>query len=67
MDCNLNLIKTSLKMRLLTEKSSEYIASRWVGCAGGYGIQGRAKGFFPFISGCFSNVIGLHFQSSLVY
>lgn len=58
---NLNLVKTSLKMRLLTEKEiNEYIASKeWVGCAGGYGIQGRAKGFFPFISGCFSNVIGL--------
>ncbi len=57
----LNLVKTSLKMRLLTEKEiNEYIASKeWVGCAGGYSIQGRAKGFFPFISGCFSNVIGL--------
>lgn len=58
---NLNLVKTSLKMRLLTEKEiNEYIASKeWVGCAGAYGIQGRAKSFFPFISGCFSNVIGL--------
>ena len=48
-------------MRLLTDKEiNEYIASKeWVGCAGAYGIQGRAKSFFPFISGCFSNVIGL--------
>ena len=56
-----NLVKTSLKMRLLTDKEmKEYIASnQWLGCAGGYSIQGRAKAFFPFISGCFSNVIGL--------
>ena len=24
-----------------------------------YSIQGRAKGFFPFISGCYSNIVGL--------
>ena len=58
---SLNLVKTSLKMRLLTEKEiKEYVASKeWLGCAGAYSIQGKAKGFFPFISGCFSNVIGL--------
>ena len=57
----LNLVKTSLKMKLLTEEEiNSYIGSEeWVGCAGGYSIQGRAKAFFPFISGCFSNVIGL--------
>ena len=57
----LKLVKTVLKMRLLTEKEIKaYIASReWVGCAGAYSIQGRAKCFFPFISGCYSNVIGL--------
>ena len=57
----LNLVKTSLRMRLLTEKEiKKYIASKeWVGCAGAYSIQGRAKSFFPYISGCFSNVIGL--------
>ncbi len=58
---SLNLVKTSLKMRLLTEEEIiVYIASgEWEGAAGGYSIQGRAKSFFPFISGCFSNVIGL--------
>ena len=57
----LNLVKTSLKMRLLTDKEIlDYIDSNeWVGCAGAYSIQGSAKSFFPFISGCFSNVIGL--------
>ena len=57
----LNLVKTTLRMRLITENEIKaYIASsEWVGCAGAYSIQGRAKGFFPFISGCLSNVIGL--------
>ncbi|MDC3081800.1 Maf family protein [Paracoccaceae bacterium] len=58
---SLNLVKTSLKMRLLIEEEIEaYISSKeWLGCAGAYSIQGRAKVFFPIISGCFSNVIGL--------
>ena len=57
----LNLVKTSLKMSLLSEKEIKtYIESReWVGCAGAYSIQGRAKSFFPLISGCLSNVVGL--------
>ena len=55
------LVKTSLKMRLLSTKEiNDYIACReWVGSAGAYRIQGRAKTFIPFISGCFSNVVGL--------
>ena len=58
---SLNLVKTTLKMKLLSEKEiTDYIACReWVGSAGAYSIQGRAKTFFPFISGCFSNVVGL--------
>ena len=58
---SLNLVRTVLKMRLLNENEiSTYIATReWVGCAGAYSIQGRAKCFFPFISGCHSNVVGL--------
>ena len=62
---NLKLVKTVLKMRLLTEKEiREYIESReWVGCAGAYSIQGKAKCFFPFISGCYSNVVGLPLPS----
>ena len=62
---NFKLVKTVLKMRLLTEKEiMSYIASgEWIGCAGGYSIQGRAKCFFPFISGCYSNVVGLPLPS----
>ena len=52
-------------MKLLAEEEIKaYIKSReWVGCAGAYSIQGRAKCFFPFISGCHSNVIGLPLPS----
>ena len=62
---NLKFVKTVLKMRLLTEEEiEEYIETReWVGCAGAYSIQGRAKCFFPFISGCYSNVVGLPLPS----
>ncbi len=62
---NFKLVGTILKMRLLTEKEIiAYIAcGEWIGCAGGYSIQGRAKCFFPFISGCYSNVVGLPLPS----
>ena len=61
----LKLVKTILKMKLLTEEEIEaYIESReWLGCAGAYSIQGKAKCFFPFISGCYSNVVGLPLPS----
>ncbi len=57
----LGLVKTVLKMKLLTDKEIiTYLDSReWMGCAGAYSIQGKAKCFFPFISGCYSNVVGL--------
>ena len=58
-------VKTTMKMRLLTEEEIRaYIDSReWEGCAGAYSIQGSAKSFFPFISGCYSNVVGLPLPS----
>ncbi len=61
----LKLVKTILKMRVLSQEDiRQYIDSReWVGCAGAYSIQGRAKCFFPFISGCYSNVVGLPLPS----
>ena len=61
----MKLVKTVLKMRLLTEEEIRaYIEYReWVGCAGAYSIQGKAKCFFPFISGCYSNVVGLPLPS----
>jgi septum formation protein len=39
---------------------SSYIRSQeWRGKAGGYAIQGIASVFIPFISGSYSNVVGL--------
>ena len=43
-----------------TAMLDRYIASgEWQGKAGGYGIQGLAAAFIPFISGSYSNVVGL--------
>ena len=54
-------VKTTLKMRTMTSQDIEQylFTDEWKGCAGGYRIQGRATQFFPFISGCFTNIIGL--------
>jgi septum formation protein len=46
--------------RLTREEMASYLASgEWRGKAGGYAIQGRAAAFVPFISGSYSNVVGL--------
>jgi septum formation protein len=34
-------------------------SGEWQGKAGGYAIQGRAAGFIAWISGSYSNVVGL--------
>lgn len=55
------LVKTTLKMKNLSKTEIEnYLnSSEWINKAGSYSIQGAAISFFPFISGCYSNVIGL--------
>ena len=55
-------------MRLLTtDEINSYIASReWEGCAGAYSIQGKAKSFFPFISGCFSKLSKITFDENTI-
>jgi septum formation protein len=46
--------------RLSAAEIDRYIDSdEWRGKAGGYAIQGRAASFAPFISGSYSNVVGL--------
>ena len=46
--------------RLSAEEISAYLDSgEWQGKAGGYGIQGRAAAFVPWINGSYSNVVGL--------
>ena len=41
------------------EKKCYLFSDEWKGKAGGYSIQGAASYFFPFISGSYSNVVGL--------
>ena len=46
--------------RLSAEETDAYIASgEWHGKAGGYAIQGRAASYIQFMSGSYSNVVGL--------
>ena len=47
-------------MRLTPAQIDDYLAGgEWEGKAGGYAIQGRAAGFIRFLSGSYSNVVGL--------
>ncbi|WP_284380063.1 Maf family protein [Amylibacter marinus] len=54
-------VTTSVKMKRLSDQElSQYIQSKeWQGKAGGYAIQGIASAFIPFISGSYTNVVGL--------
>jgi nucleoside triphosphate pyrophosphatase len=46
--------------RLSADERAAYLASgEWQGKAGGYAIQGRAAAFIAWISGSYSNVVGL--------
>jgi len=53
--------ETILTFKRLTDREIDaYLATgEWRGCAGGYALQGRAAVFARFLSGSFSNVIGL--------
>lgn len=55
------LSETVLTFKRLTEAEIEaYVAGgEWKGKAGGYAIQGRAASFVRFLSGSYSNVVGL--------
>ncbi len=46
--------------RLSDIELNAYLASNeWQGKAGGYGIQGMAGAFIPWISGSYSGIMGL--------
>ena len=46
--------------RLTEGQIATYLATdEWQGKAGGYAIQGRAAAFIRFVSGSYSNVVGL--------
>ncbi len=55
------LVATVVRFRRLdrTEIESYLASGEWRGKAGGYAIQGIAAAFIPFISGSYSNVVGL--------
>ncbi|MCS6890315.1 MAG: Maf family protein [Rhodovarius sp.] len=55
------LVTTLLSFQRLTEAQIEhYLASgEWQGKAGGYAIQGAAEAWCRFLSGSYSNVVGL--------
>jgi septum formation protein len=55
------LVETVVRFKRLTAAEIDaYIASgEWKGKAGGYAIQGRAAAFVAFVSGSYSNVVGL--------
>lgn len=52
---------TQVRFKRLTAQEVEaYVAGgEWQGKAGGYAIQGAAAAFIPWISGSYSNVVGL--------
>lgn len=54
-------VESAVKMkRLSDDELNAYLASGdWQGKAGGYGIQGPAGAFIPWISGSFSAIMGL--------
>lgn len=55
------LVCTQVKFKRLTHEEIEaYLAlGEWQGKAGAYAIQGRAAAFVPWMSGSYSNVVGL--------
>ncbi|HTE37817.1 MAG TPA: Maf family protein, partial [Reyranella sp.] len=55
------LVETVVRFKRLERSEVEgYIRSgEWQGKAGGYAIQGRAAAFVAFLSGSYSNVVGL--------
>jgi len=55
------LVETAVRFKRLTPSEiDDYIRSgEWQGKAGGYAIQGRAAAFVAFLSGSYSNVVGL--------
>lgn len=52
---------SAVKMKRLSDAElNGYLASLdWQGKAGGYGIQGAASAFIPWISGSFTGIVGL--------
>ena len=58
---SLRVVTSVVKMKRLTKNEiKSYIESdEWKGKAGAYGIQGSAEKFIQFISGSYTNIVGL--------
>ena len=58
---SLRVVTSVVKMKRLTDNEiKSYIESNeWKGKAGAYGIQGPAEKFIQFISGSYTNIVGL--------
>ena len=58
---SLKVVTSIVKMKRLTEyEINSYIeTNEWKGKAGAYGIQGSAEKFIQFISGSYTNIVGL--------
>ena len=58
---SLRVVTSIVKMKRLTENEiKSYIkTNEWKGKAGAYGIQGSAEKFIQFISGSYTNIVGL--------
>lgn len=54
-------VESVVRMKRLSDAElNSYLASNdWQGKAGGYGIQGPASAFIPWISGSFTGIVGL--------
>src|SRR5262249_61166934 len=59
----IRLVETVVRFkRLEAAEVEDYLrCGEWQGKAGGYAIQGRAARFVSFVSGSYSNVVGLPF------
>lgn len=55
-----NVVSEAKMKRLSDDELNAYLATGdWQGKAGGYGIQGPAGAFIPWISGSFTGIVGL--------
>ncbi len=55
------IVSTIVKFKTLSPADKEFYldSNEWDGKAGGYAIQGLAASYVPFLSGSYSNIVGL--------
>jgi len=60
-------VETIVKFKNLTDQEKQFYvdSNEWDGKAGGYAIQGLASQFIPFISGSYSNIVGLSIYDTM--